>query len=56
VEIVGVVNRSLESSRRVAEEFNIPRVYNTWRELLTTEEISMVPFETGVHYMDGPKR
>ncbi len=52
MEIVGVVNRSLESSRRVAEEFNIPRVYNTWRELLTTEEISMVPFETGVHYME----
>jgi predicted dehydrogenase len=52
VEIVGVVNRSLESSRRMAEEFNIPWVYNTWRELLTTEEISMVPFETGVHYME----
>ena len=29
VEIVGVVNRSRESSHRVADQFNIPRVYNT---------------------------
>jgi predicted dehydrogenase len=42
VEIIGVVNRSLESSRRVAEQFNIPRVYNTWRDLLADDEINAV--------------
>lgn len=42
VEIVGVVNRSLESSQRVADEFDIPRVYNSWRELLADESIDAV--------------
>jgi predicted dehydrogenase len=42
VEIVGVVNRSLESSQRVADQFDIPRVYNTWQELLDDEAINAV--------------
>jgi predicted dehydrogenase len=42
VEIIGVVNRSLESSRRVAEQFNIPRVYNTWRDLVDNDEINAI--------------
>jgi predicted dehydrogenase len=42
VAILGVVNRSLESSRRVAEQFEIPRVYHTWQELLADEEINAV--------------
>jgi predicted dehydrogenase len=42
VALVGVVNRSLESSHRVAEQFNIPRVYDTWRDLLADEMINAV--------------
>jgi predicted dehydrogenase len=42
VEIIGVVNRSLESSHRVAEQFNIPRIYNNWRELLEDDDINAV--------------
>ena len=34
VEIVSVSNRSLESSRRVADEYNIPTVYDNWTELI----------------------
>jgi predicted dehydrogenase len=40
VTIEGVVNRSLESSRRVAEQFDIPRVYSTWRDLLADDAIN----------------
>ena len=42
VEIVGVVNRSLESSQRVADEFNIPQVYSTWQELLADDTIDAI--------------
>jgi predicted dehydrogenase len=42
VEIVGVVNRSLESSQRVADQFDISKVYNTWQELLADEAINAV--------------
>ena len=42
VELLGVVNRSRESSHRVAEQFNIPRIYNTWQELLEDEAINAV--------------
>jgi len=42
LEIVGVVNRSLESSQRVADEFDIPRVYSTWQELLADEAINAI--------------
>jgi predicted dehydrogenase len=40
--ILGVVNRSLESSHRVAEQFNIPRIYNNWQELLEDDAINAV--------------
>ena len=40
--ILGVVNRSLESSHRVAEQFNIPRIYNNWQELLDDDAINAV--------------
>jgi predicted dehydrogenase len=33
VEIISVCNRTLESSRRVAEEFGIPTIYENWWEL-----------------------
>ena len=42
VEIIGVANRSIESSKKVAEEFNIPNVYNSWQELLASPDIDAV--------------
>ena len=42
LEILGVVNRSPESSHRVAEQYNIPRIYNSWQELLDDESINAV--------------
>src|SRR5262249_36037820 len=42
VQIMGGVNRSLESSHRVAEQFNIPRIYHTWQELLEDDTLNAV--------------
>ena len=42
VEIAAVANRSVESGRRVADQFNIPQVYGSWRELLEDESIGAV--------------
>ena len=42
LEILGVANRSLASSRSVADQFNIPRVYNGWQELLEDDDINAV--------------
>jgi predicted dehydrogenase len=42
VEIVAVANRSRESGRRVADQFNIPQVYDNWHELLEDDSISAV--------------
>jgi predicted dehydrogenase len=53
VEIFGVVNRSLESSQRVADQFNIPRVYHTWQELLDDDEINAICIGTWP-YMHRP--
>ena len=39
VEIVAVANRSLESSRRAADEFGIPRAYADWEQLLGDKKI-----------------
>lgn len=41
-EILAVANTSLESSRRVAEEFGIPRAYSHWRELIDDREVDAV--------------
>jgi predicted dehydrogenase len=41
-EIVAVANRSLQSSQRVTKEFNIPRAYGTWEELLDDDDIDAV--------------
>lgn len=46
VEIIGVVNRSEESSRAVAEKFNIPQIYPNWRELVESPEIDAVVIGT----------
>jgi predicted dehydrogenase len=42
VEIVAVANRSLESSRRAADEFDIPRAYADWERLLDDDGIDAV--------------
>jgi predicted dehydrogenase len=42
VEIVAVANRSLESSRRAADEFDIPRAYADWQQLLAADGIDAV--------------
>jgi predicted dehydrogenase len=42
VEIVAVANRSLDSSRRAAKEFNIPRAYADWKQLLAADGIDAV--------------
>ena len=34
VEIVGVCNRSQESSQRVADQFGIPKTYGNWQEAI----------------------
>ncbi len=38
VEIVSVCNRSRESSERVASQFEIPRVYDSWVELMEADD------------------
>jgi predicted dehydrogenase len=42
VEIVAVANRTRESGQRVADQFNIPQVYDDWRELLEDDNINAV--------------
>jgi len=41
-EIVAVANRSLASSQRVADEFDIPRPYGSWEELLYDDGVDAV--------------
>ena len=45
-EIVAVANRSLESSQRVANEFNIPKAYANWEELLDDDSIDAISIGT----------
>jgi predicted dehydrogenase len=42
VRIVGVCNRRQESARRVAREFDIPKVYGNWEDLVTDPEVDAV--------------
>ena len=42
LEIVAVANRSLESGRAIADQFDIPRVYGSWQELLEDDDINAV--------------
>lgn len=46
VEIVGVVNRSPESSQRAADEFQIPRTFSDWRELVECDDVDAVMIGT----------
>ena len=41
-ELVAVANRTVQSGRVVADQFNIPKVYGHWQELLEDEEINAV--------------
>mgnify|MGYP002622528317 FL=1 len=42
IEIVGVANRTPESSRRAADELNIPRAFDNWQELVAEPGIDAV--------------
>jgi predicted dehydrogenase len=46
VELVGVVNRSAESSRRAMEEHGFQRTYSHWRELLADPQVDAVVIAT----------
>ena len=42
VEIVSVCNRSRQSSERVATEFEIPKVYDNWLELVAADDTDAI--------------
>ena len=42
VEIVGISNRSLKSGMKVARDFNIPKVFESWDELVISPDIDAV--------------
>jgi predicted dehydrogenase len=46
VEIVGVVNRSAESTQRAAAELGIPRTYPDWESLVAASDIDAVMIGT----------
>ncbi len=46
VEIVGVANRSHESSERVAREFGLSKVYLDWHEVIEDKEVNAVVIGT----------
>jgi predicted dehydrogenase len=45
-EVVSVVNRSRASSEQVAKEFGVPRVHDTWTDLVADPEIDAVVIGT----------
>ena len=52
-EIMAVANRSLESSQRVADEFNIPKAYGSWGELLDDDSIRTIGAQVYVRPAHG---
>jgi predicted dehydrogenase len=46
VEIVSVCNRSRESSQQVADKFDIPKVYDDWRELVSADDTNAIVIGT----------
>ena len=46
VEIVGVCNRSQESSQRVADAFGIPKIYDNWKEAITDPDTNAIVIGT----------
>ncbi len=46
VEIIGVCNRSQESSQRVADEFGIPKIYQHWQDAIDDNETNAIVIGT----------
>ncbi|RKU25704.1 hypothetical protein C6497_15190 [Candidatus Poribacteria bacterium] len=46
VEIIGVCNRSKESSQAVADEFGIPKTYNNWQDAIKDDETNAIVIGT----------
>ena len=46
VEIIGVCNRSQESSQRVADEFDIPKIYGNWQEVIADSDTNAIVIGT----------
>lgn len=46
VQIVSVCNRTLQSSKHVAERFNIAEVYENWQELVAAEDTNAIVIGT----------
>jgi predicted dehydrogenase len=46
VEIVSVANRTIESARRVAREFGIPKVFDHWEDLVMARDLDAVVIGT----------
>jgi predicted dehydrogenase len=46
VEVVSLVNRSRESSQRVADEFGIPAIADSWQEIIDDDEIDAIVIGT----------
>ena len=46
VEIVGVCNRSQESSQRVADEFGIPKIYGNWQDAIADPDTNAIVIGT----------
>ncbi len=42
VEIVSVANRSLASSQKAADDFGVPKVYGSWRELVEADDTNAI--------------
>ena len=52
IEIVGVCNRSQESSQRVADEFGIPKTYGNWQDAIADPDTNAIVIGTWpyMHY------
>lgn len=53
VEVVSVCNRSRESSTKAAQQFNIPTIYENWRDLVTAPDTNAIVIGTWP-YMHHP--
>eukprot|EP00913_Durusdinium_trenchii_P008885 g8351.t1 len=46
VKVVGVANRTIESAKKVAEEFQIPQTFSDWRSLVESDDVDAVMIGT----------
>jgi len=46
VELIEVANRTIASSKKVASEFNIPRVRSSWQEIINSEDVDAIVIGT----------